>query len=78
MFLKFKNKNIFKIFVAVGRTLIPRFYRTIFDSGVCELYYVVRTTAVERINPQQWGLCALDCDNVLMVTRHDRPIQAEV
>uniref|UniRef100_A0A915EP82 Uncharacterized protein n=1 Tax=Ditylenchus dipsaci TaxID=166011 RepID=A0A915EP82_9BILA len=62
----------------IGRLLIPRFYRKIFENGVREMFYVVRTPAQERINPQQWGMCALDCENVLMVTRHDRPVPSEV
>ncbi|KAI1717781.1 LIM-domain binding protein [Ditylenchus destructor] len=62
----------------IGRLLIPRFYRKIFESGVREMYYLIRMPVQERFNPQQWGMSALDCENVLMVTCHDRPVQSEV
>lgn len=57
----------------IGRTLIPRFYRTIFDNGVSELYYIVRSPIQERISPHQFGPCALDCENILIFTRYEIP-----
>src|SRR4051794_10316822 len=64
--------------LAISRLLIPRFYRTIFSSGVTELFYLMRSPAQERMHNQQFGVCAMDCENVLMVTRYEKPIPAEV
>uniref|UniRef100_A0A914X4W7 LIM interaction domain-containing protein n=2 Tax=Plectus sambesii TaxID=2011161 RepID=A0A914X4W7_9BILA len=58
----------------IGRTLIPRYFRSIFESGVKEMYYLLRHP-VREIYQQ---MPVLDCENLLLVTKHDKPIYAEV
>ncbi|CAJ0934063.1 unnamed protein product, partial [Mesorhabditis belari] len=58
----------------IGRTLIPRYFRSIFESGVRELYYVLRSQSLERHT--QMGPI-FECENMLVVNKQDRP-QSEV
>ncbi|XP_037089617.1 LIM domain-binding protein 2-like [Pollicipes pollicipes] len=58
----------------IGRTLIPRYFRSIFEGGVTELYFSLRhpkesfhTTSI-----------TLDCDQATMVTHHGKPLLAKV
>ncbi|XP_066587216.1 LIM domain-binding protein 2-like isoform X2 [Prorops nasuta] len=58
----------------IGRTLIPRYFRSIFEGGVTELYYNMKhpkesfhTTSI-----------TLDCEHCVMVTHHRRPMYAKV
>ncbi|CAJ0583554.1 unnamed protein product, partial [Mesorhabditis spiculigera] len=58
----------------IGRALIPRYFRSIFDSGVRELYYVLRSPSMERMTPMG---PMLECDNLLVVNKQEMP-QSEV
>ncbi|MFH4980601.1 hypothetical protein AB6A40_007310 [Gnathostoma spinigerum] len=60
----------------IGRMLIPRYFRSIFESGVKEMFYVIRTPAREQ-TAGPWTMF-LDCDNVLLVSKHDKPVLSEV
>jgi len=59
---------------AIGRTLIPRYFRSIFEGGVTDLYYNLKhpkesfhTTSV-----------TMDCDQCTMVTHHGKPMFTKV
>lgn len=54
------------IFLAIGRTLIPRYFRSIFDGGVSELYFHLKLAKESFHNPT----ITLDCDQCTMVTHH--------
>ncbi|KAL7071822.1 hypothetical protein ACQ4LE_008880 [Meloidogyne hapla] len=67
----------------ISRHFIPRFFRSLFSNGISQLHFVLRSPAQElvepqRINPGDFGCCALNCENLLMVTSHEKPLQAEV
>lgn len=51
---------------AIGRTLIPRYFRSIFDGGVSELYFHLKLAKESFHNPT----ITLDCDQCTMVTHH--------
>ena len=61
-------------FAAIGRTLIPRYFRTIFEGGVTDLYYILK-------HPKEsfhQTTITLDCDQALMVTHHGKPMFTKV
>ncbi|VDP14167.1 unnamed protein product [Onchocerca flexuosa] len=60
----------------IGRLLIPRYFRSIFESGVKEMFYVIRTPSREQAGGP-WTIM-LDCDNVLLVSKHEKPVLSEV
>lgn len=51
---------------AIGRTLIPRYFRSIFDGGVSELYFHLKLAKESFHSPT----ITLDCDQCTMVTHH--------
>ncbi|XP_059476012.1 LIM domain-binding protein 2 isoform X3 [Neocloeon triangulifer] len=58
----------------IGRTLIPRYFRSIFDGGVTELYYSLRNPKESFHNTS----ITLDCDQCSMVTHHGKPLFTKV
>merc|ERR1719445_521880 len=58
----------------VGRTLIPRFFRSIFEGGVTELHWELRH-AKESFHQ---AVVSLDCDQATMVTQHGKPMFTKV
>jgi len=59
---------------AIGRTLIPRYFRTIFEGGVTELNYQLRHP---KESFHQTSI-TLDCDQCTMVTQHGKPMYTKV
>jgi len=59
---------------AIGRTLIPRYFRTIFEGGVTELNYQLRH---HKESFHQTSI-TLDCDQCTMVTQHGKPMYTKV
>ena len=59
---------------AIGRTLIPRYFRSIFEGGVTELYFSLRHPKESFHNTS----ITLDCDQACMVTHHGKPMIAKV
>lgn len=62
------------MFTAIGRTLIPRYFRSIFEGGVTELYYNLKHPKESFHNTS----ITLDCDNCVMVTHHGKPMFTKV
>ncbi len=58
----------------IGRTLIPRFFRSIFEGGVTELQWDLKN-AKESMHA---AAITLDCDQAMMVTEHGKPMFAKV
>ncbi|XP_043245332.1 LIM domain-binding protein 2-like isoform X4 [Amphibalanus amphitrite] len=58
----------------IGRTLIPRYFRSIFEGGVTELYFSLRHPKESFHNTS----ITLDCDAATMVTHHGKPLLAKV
>ncbi|XP_043266992.1 transcription activator BRG1 isoform X2 [Venturia canescens] len=58
----------------IGRTLIPRYFRSIFEGGVTELYYNVKHPKESFHNTS----ITLDCEHCVMVTHHGKPMVAKV
>ncbi|XP_014279736.1 LIM domain-binding protein 2 isoform X1 [Halyomorpha halys] len=54
----------------IGRTLIPRYFRSIFEGGVTELYYNLKHPKESFHNTS----ITLDCDQCTMVTHHGKPM----
>lgn len=61
-------------FAAIGRTLIPRYFRSIFEGGVTELYYNMKHPKESFHNTS----ITLDCDQCTMVTHHGKPLFTKV
>ncbi|PAV87082.1 hypothetical protein WR25_12709 isoform W [Diploscapter pachys] len=59
---------------AVGRQLIPRFFRSIFDSGTKELYYVLRGHTRESSMQHCY---VLENDNVLQVSKMENNLEVQ-
>lgn len=59
---------------AIGRTLIPRYFRSIFDGGVSELYYNLKHPKESFHNTS----ITLDCDQCTMVTHHGKALYTKV
>lgn len=60
--------------LAIGRTLIPRYFRSIFEGGATELYYVLKHPKESFHN----NFVSLDCDQCTMVTQHGKPMFTQV
>ncbi|XP_014210050.1 uncharacterized protein LOC106640495 isoform X6 [Copidosoma floridanum] len=53
----------------IGRTLIPRYFRSIFEGGVSELYFNIKHVKESFHNTS----ITLECDQCTMVTHHGKP-----
>lgn len=62
------------IFVAIGRVLIPRYFRSMFEGGVCDLYFILR----HQRESFHTTLITLDCEQALMVTLYGKPMFTKV
>lgn len=69
-----ETNTFFLRLTAIGRTLIPRYFRTIFEGGVTELNYQLRH-AKESFHQTT---ITLDCDQCTMVTQHGKPMYTKV
>jgi LIM domain-binding protein 1 len=58
----------------IGRTLIPRYFRSMFEGGVSE-YYVLLKHAKESFHNTA---IILDCDLATIVTHHNQPVFTKV
>jgi len=58
----------------IGRTLIPRYFRSIFEGGVTDLYFILKHTKESFHNTT----IVLDSDHALMVTHHGKPMFTKV
>ncbi|KAL5022353.1 hypothetical protein ScPMuIL_001508 [Solemya velum] len=58
----------------IGRTLIPRYFRSIFEGGVTDLYYILKHPKESFHNTS----ITLDCDHATMVTHHGKPMFTKV
>lgn len=64
----------FENLTAIGRTLIPRYFRSIFEGGVTELYFHMRHN---KESFQQTSV-TLDCEQCTMITNHGKPMLTKV
>ncbi|KAM9558893.1 LIM domain-binding protein 1-A-like isoform 8-T12 [Salvelinus alpinus] len=58
----------------IGRTLIPRYFRSIFEGGATELFYTLK-------HPKESfhsNFVSLDCDQCTMVTQNGKPMFTQV
>jgi len=58
----------------IGRTLLPRYFRSIFEGGVTELYYAVRKPTESFHNTS----ITMDCNECTMVTNHGKTMGTKV
>jgi LIM domain-binding protein 1 len=68
----FLNPNSFFILFriqGIGRVLIPRFFRTLFDGGVNEVYFQLKQTKESFHSP----ILSLDCEQASMITCFGKP-----
>ncbi|WAR21408.1 LDB2-like protein [Mya arenaria] len=54
----------------IGRTLIPRYFRSIFEGGVTDLYFILKHAKESFHNTS----ITLDCEVATMVTHHGKPM----
>ncbi|XP_025067223.1 LIM domain-binding protein 2 isoform X10 [Alligator sinensis] len=54
----------------IGRTLIPRYFSTVFEGGVTDLYYILKHSKESYHNSS----ITVDCDQCTMVTQHGKPM----
>jgi len=60
--------------LAVGRSLIPRYFRSMFEGGITDLYYVLKYCKESFQNTS----IILDCEQAMMVTHHSKPVFTKV
>ena len=60
----------------IGRTLIPRFFRTMFESGVVDMQIVLRFAKEFQNAPT--NTISMECDSTTMVMHHAKPIPTKV
>ena len=60
--------------LGIGRTLIPRYFRSIFEGGVTDLRYELRHPKESFQNTS----ISLDCDQCTVVTLHGKPMFTKV
>lgn len=58
----------------IGRTLIPRFFRSIFEGGVSDLYFQLKHAKESFHNTS----ITLDCDQCTVTTQHGKPFYTKV
>ncbi|XP_052772277.1 LIM domain-binding protein 2-like isoform X2 [Mya arenaria] len=58
----------------IGRTLIPRYFRSIFEGGVTDLYFILKHAKESFHNTS----ITLDCEVATMVTHHGKPMFTKV
>ncbi|XP_016087770.1 LIM domain-binding protein 2a isoform X3 [Sinocyclocheilus grahami] len=58
----------------IGRTLIPRYFSTVFEGGVSDLYYILKHSKESFHN----NCITVDCDQCTMVTQHGKPMFTKV
>ncbi|XP_061177896.1 LIM domain-binding protein 2-like [Saccostrea echinata] len=58
----------------IGRTLVPRYFRSIFEGGVTDLYYILKHSKESFHNTS----ITLDCDQATMITHHGKPMFTKV
>ncbi|XP_041122293.1 LIM domain-binding protein 2 isoform X6 [Polyodon spathula] len=58
----------------IGRTLIPRYFSTVFEGGVTDLYYILKHSKESFHNSS----ITVDCDQCTMVTQHGKPMFTKV
>ncbi|KAI0213300.1 LIM domain-binding protein 2 [Lamellibrachia satsuma] len=58
----------------IGRTLIPRYFRSIFEGGVTDLYIILKHAKESFHNTT----ITLDCDQAMLVTHHGKPMFTKV
>ncbi|KAK1175546.1 LIM domain-binding protein 2 isoform X1 [Acipenser oxyrinchus oxyrinchus] len=58
----------------IGRTLIPRYFSTVFEGGVTDLHYILKHSKESFHNSS----ITVDCDQCTMVTQHGKPMFTKV
>ncbi|XP_028833913.1 LIM domain-binding protein 2-like isoform X3 [Denticeps clupeoides] len=58
----------------IGRTLIPRYFSTVFEGGVTDLYYVLKHSKESFHN----STITVDCEQCSMITQHGKPMFTKV
>ena len=61
-------------FLAIGRNLIPRYFRSIFDGGAVDLSY----TLAQSKESYQNNIVVLDCDKATMTTTYHKRLHTKV
>ena len=64
----------FILFLGIGRTLIPRYFRSIFEGGVTDLRYELRHPKESFHNTS----ITMDCDQCVVATLHGKPMFTKV
>ena len=62
------------VYSAIGRSLIPRYFRSMFEGGITDLYYVLKYCKESFQNTS----IILDCEQAMMVTHHSKPVFTKV
>ena len=70
---KLKTKTVF-LFAGIGRTLIPRYFRSIFEGGVTDMRYELRHPKESFHNTS----ITMDCDQCVVATLHGKPMFTKV
>ncbi|XP_030643878.1 LIM domain-binding protein 2b isoform X2 [Chanos chanos] len=58
----------------IGRTLIPRYFSTVFEGGVLELYFELKYSKESFHN----STVTIDCPQCTMITQHGKPVFTKV
>uniref|UniRef100_A0A0N4ZJY1 LID domain-containing protein n=1 Tax=Parastrongyloides trichosuri TaxID=131310 RepID=A0A0N4ZJY1_PARTI len=60
-----------------GRAVIPKFFKSLFEGGIREMYIAPRLPCREGVS-NNYPLIFLDCDSALLHTKHERPAMLDV
>ena len=69
-----ENNFVSIFFTGIGRTLIPRYFRSIFEGGVTDLRYELRHPKESFHNTS----ITMDCDQCVVATLHGKPMFTKV
>lgn len=62
----------------IGRRLIPRYFRSLFEDGVTDGYFVPRMTKETYLNGATGSYLHAECDMASLVTTHTKPVYGVV
>ena len=68
------DKYKYFLFAGIGRTLIPRYFRSIFEGGVTDMRYELRHPKESFHNTS----ITMDCDQCVVATLHGKPMFTKV
>uniref|UniRef100_A0AC35TLL2 LID domain-containing protein n=1 Tax=Rhabditophanes sp. KR3021 TaxID=114890 RepID=A0AC35TLL2_9BILA len=77
MVMIFYDNETYPVRYSIGRSIIPRYFKTLFESGIKEMLYSVQGPSRESVS-NQYNVFTLENENILLRTKHDKPYMIDV